>query len=153
MQPMDHQQPTSPQVPQYRITLFYGPDPQDGEPASQNCTFNVKKRSWKSGVQVTVNLFDRQLARLRSLMGFDSWLTQMLQIIPKEDVADIEGRAHDVFIQIISSYKLDIAIEHGITQHNQSVAGDTWEAELDSLVTSDISRIKSLMRTELDIPV
>lgn len=153
MQPMDNQQQTSPQVPQYRITLFYGPDPQDGEPSSQNCTFNVKKRSWKSGVQVTVNLFDRQLARLRSLMEFESWLTQMLQTIPTEDVEDIEGRAQDVFIQMISSYKLDIAIEHGITQQNQSVAGDAWETELDLLVTNNISRIKSLMRTELDIPV
>lgn len=150
---MDNQQQTSPQVPQYRITLFYGPDPQDGEPSSQNCTFNVKKRSWKSGVQVTVNLFDRQLARLRSLMEFESWLTQMLQTIPTEDVEDIEGRAQDVFIQMISSYKLDIAIEHGITQQNQSVAGDAWETELDLLVTNNISRIKSLMRTELDIPV
>lgn len=153
MLPMDSHQPASRQVPQFRITLFYGPDPQDGAPSSQNCTFNVKKRSWKSGVQITVNLFDQQLARLRTEAKFESWLAQITQVVPTEEVEDIKCRAHDLFVQIISSYKLDIAIEHGITQDNQSVAGEDWETELDTIVAHTITRIKSHILTELDIPV
>ncbi len=153
MNNQDREHPTTPQVPQYRITLFYGPDPQEGDPPSQNCTFNVKKRSWKSGVQITVNILDEQLTRLRALMKFDSWLTQLLQTLPPEDVEDLSGRGQDLLVQILSSYKLNLAIEQGITQQNQSISGDAWVAELDSVVLESISQIQEQIVIELDIPV
>ena len=45
---------TPPTAPQYRVTLFYGPDLAPGDHSRLHCVFNVKKRSWKAGIQVAL---------------------------------------------------------------------------------------------------
>lgn len=102
---------------------------------------------------MTVNITDRQLARLRNVSEFEPWLGQIVQAVPKEEVEDAECRARDLFVQIVASLKLDLAIEHGIAQENQSVPGIDWEIELDLVVADNTHRIKSQILTELDIPV
>ena len=50
---------------EFRITFFFGPEAAPDRPGVVRCVFNVKKRSWKGGVQVTVELEAAQLERIR----------------------------------------------------------------------------------------
>ncbi len=59
----------TPELPQYRVTLFFGPQPVKATPSRVCCVFNVKKRSWKGGVQIAVELEEDQLARARQMMS------------------------------------------------------------------------------------
>ena len=74
---------TSPGVPAYRITLFYGPEYVEGPPKTIQCVFNVKKRSWKGGIQVVVELDEGQFARVGKSLQFDEWV---------EDISDSDSR-------------------------------------------------------------
>src|SRR6266705_5247993 len=49
----------------FRITFFFGPEAAPDRPGVVRCVFNVKKRSWKGGVQVTVELASAQFERIR----------------------------------------------------------------------------------------
>ena len=49
-------------IPSYRVTLFFGPESVEGKPDVQACVFNVKKRSWKAGIQVSVEMSTDQLS-------------------------------------------------------------------------------------------
>jgi len=44
----------APEPSQFRVALFVGPQPVEGKPFTSSCVFNVKKRSWKGGIQVAV---------------------------------------------------------------------------------------------------
>ena len=44
------------ELSQFRVTLFVGPQAVQGKPFTHVTVFNVKKRSWKGGVQVAVEL-------------------------------------------------------------------------------------------------
>ena len=48
----------------FRVTLFVGPQPVEGKPFTQSTVYNVKKRSWKGGIQVAVEgaiVFDEKI--------------------------------------------------------------------------------------------
>ena len=141
----------TPQLPPYRIALFYGPEPVAGHPSRVSCVFNVKKRSWKAGVQVVIELDERQLAYARRVSGFEVWLQEVLAAVPEADRAGYEGRAGDLFVQGVCALKLDLAIEAGIRQENQSVQADALGRELGDEVLEQAERLKSQLLAELDL--
>jgi hypothetical protein len=141
----------TPQLPPYRITLFYGPEPVAGPPSRVSCVFNVKKRSWKAGVQVAIELDERQLANARRVSGLEVWLQEVLAAVPEADRAGYEGRAGDLFVQGVCALKLDLAIEAGIRQENQSIQADALVSELDGVILEQAERLKSQVLADLDL--
>ena len=83
---------SSPRVPAYRITLFYGPESMQGVPKTLQCVFNVKKRSWKGGVQIVVAVEEAQLAKVREALQFDHWIEEILAPVPREEYSDMPAR-------------------------------------------------------------
>ena len=141
----------TPQAPQYRITLFYGPEPVAGRPSRVHCVFNVKKRSWKAGVQVVIELDEQQLANARRVSGFEVWLQKALAAVPVADRAGQAGRADDLFVQGVCALKLDLAIEAGLRQENQSIQADALVSELDGVISEQAERLKSQVLADLDL--
>ena len=70
-----------PQIPLFRITLFYGPETFAGVSEAMHCVFNVKKRSWKGGVQVDIVVGRSQIQRLENSLGFQSWIDELLRVV------------------------------------------------------------------------
>lgn len=140
----------SPEVPQYRVTLFYGPEAQPGPPAVKGCVFNVKKRSWKGGVQVAVEVEERQLHRAGELLQFESWVKTILARVPDAERAAYETRARDLFVQGVCALKLDLALE-GLRQENTTLAGDRLIGELDRAISERTERLKADILAELDL--
>ncbi len=142
----------TPQLPQYRITLFYGPERSEGKASRVHCVFNVKKRSWKGGIQVVVEMDDAQLARARQTAGVDAWMKTELDALPEADRREAAARVPDLFTQAICALKLDLAVEAGLAQENATIAHDALAAELDRVLPERTGRLLSYLRTELDLP-
>jgi hypothetical protein len=142
----------SPQLPQYRVTLFYGPEPVEGKPKVLHCVFNVKKRSWKGGVQVVVEVAEPQMERAKQALGLAARLERTMAHIPDDERADYRHRAGDLFVQAICGLKLDLAIEAGLQQENRTLDGAVLIGELDRAVREQSDRIMSQLLAELDIP-
>ncbi len=141
----------APQLPLYRVTLFYGPEPAEGQPPRLCCVFNVKKRSWKGGVQITVEVEEGQLDRLRVALGFDAWLQGVLAGRPEADRDDYVTRARDAFVQAICARKLDLALEAGLPQENGRLPAEALTAELERAILGAPERIMTHVLTELDL--
>lgn len=141
----------TPELPQYRVTLFFGPEPLKATPSRVCCVFNVKKRSWKGGVQIVVELEEDQLARARQTIGFEGWLNKVVDGLPEGERDDYQSRAHDLLVQGLCALKLDLAIDVGIRQENGCIAGDALVKELDQAVSDQRARIQSQILTELDL--
>lgn len=142
---------SSPQSPSYRVTLFYGPEPVAGSDSRVSCVFNVKKRSWKGGVQVSVEMEAEQLARARQAIGFDAWLKTVLADVPEAERSAYESRAWDHFVQAMCSLKLDLAIEVGIAQENQTIRASALAGEVDRALSKRADQLKASVRVELDL--
>jgi hypothetical protein len=136
---------------QFRVALFVGPQPVEGKPYIQSTVFNVKKRSWKGGVQVAVEIAQAQIDAISSATGFPQWLTEALVAIPTEELPSYQTRAQELLIQAISRCKLDLMLQSGITQENQSLAADTFVAELSEVVGARREFLASHVATELDL--
>lgn len=141
----------TPELPQYRVTLFFGPDPVKTIPTRVCCVFNVKKRSWKGGVQIVVELEENQLARARQTIGFEDWWKKVSAGIPAGERDDYQTRAQDLLVQGLCALKLDLALEASIPQENGRLAGDALVRELDRAVSDRMERIKSQILAELDL--
>jgi len=141
----------APEPSQFRVTLFVGPQPVNGRPFTYSCVFNVKKRSWKGGVQVDVAITQSQIDRLRTDVDFSNWLARALTDLPDEDRPSYQERAWELFIQAVCWCKLDLALQSGITQENQCLADDTWTAEVRDTVSSRTNFITSYIASELDL--
>lgn len=141
----------SPQSPLYRITLFYGPEPVEGYPGRVTCIFNVKKRSWKGGVQVSVEMEEEQLVRARQAIGFAAWLKTVLADVPEVERGEYEGRAQDHLVQAICSLKLDLAIDAGLGQNNQTIQAAMLAGETDRTILKQADHIKARILAELDL--
>ena len=141
----------TPQLPLFRVTLFYGPEPAEDDPARLMCVFNVKKRSWKGGVQVAVEVSAAQISRLQRALSFDLWVDTWLAALPEEERLSYESRARDLLIQEICSTKLTLALDMDVRQDNSSLPVDTLVEELDGQVNAGADRIKANILTELDL--
>ncbi|WP_454063574.1 hypothetical protein [Candidatus Nitrospira salsa] len=142
---------SSPRVPPYRITLFYGPEYIEGSPKTIQCVFNVKKRSWKGGVQIVVDVDKLQFARVEASLQFDKWLEGILAQLPEEFRSESKVRARDLFAQQVCLMKLQQAIQQGIRQENAKLTREVLVEELDKVTTQEGEQIKSQVLTELDV--
>ena len=142
---------SSPRVPPYRITLFYGPEYLDGSPKTIQCIFNVKKRSWKGGVQIVVDVDQLQFTRVETSLQFDEWLQDIVAQIPEHLQPESEERARDLFAQQVCLMKLQQAIQQGIRQENTTLAHEILVEELDKVMLQEAEHIKNQVLTELDV--
>src|SRR6266852_7114518 len=78
---------------EFRITFFFGPEVAPDRPGVLRCVFNVKKRSWKGGVQVTVELGELQLERLRDRGQLGELIEMIRAKVEPETFAEYELRA------------------------------------------------------------
>ncbi len=136
---------------QFRVTLFVGPQPVEEKPFTYSTVFNVKKRSWKGGIQVDVEIDQPQIELLNSSTGFSRWLTDILLPVPLEDRLSYQTRGEELFIQALCRCKLDLLLQHGLAQENQRVPTDTFAAELNRIATTKLEFITSHVASELDL--
>jgi len=141
----------APEPSQFRVTLFVGPQPVEGRPYASSCIFNVKKRSWKGGIQVAVLITQNQIDTLSTDVDFSRWLAQALIDLANADRLSHQNRAHELFIQAVCWCKLDLALQSGITQENQCLADDIWIAEVRDTVIKRTNLITSYIASELDL--
>lgn len=140
-----------PQIPLFRITLFYGPEIVEGASDSIHCVFNVKKRSWKGGVQVDVVMNQRQLIGLESVLEHPAWLKSLLNNIAEEEQKDYLEKSRDLLIQLVCFYKLQIFIQEGIRQENIQISGDSYIDEVNEAVQREAENLKRQICVELDL--
>jgi hypothetical protein len=141
----------APEFSQFRVTLFVGPQPVEGRPFTSSCVFNVKKRSWKGGIQVAVVITQNQIDMLSVGIDFSRWLAQALIGLSDEDRLSHQERAHELFIQAVCWCKLDLALQEGITQENQFLADETWTAEVRDIIIKRTNFVRSYIASELDL--
>ncbi len=136
---------------EFRTTFFFGPEDVPERPGVLRCVFNTKKRSWKGGIQVAVELAGVQLGRLRD-RGLLGELLEMIRAkVESETFAEYEQRARDLFTQQVCRAKLDLAIERGLAQENQTIGAEAYQEELDRTVTSRADAIRQAILAELDL--
>jgi hypothetical protein len=140
-----------PEPSQFRVTLFVGPQAVQGKPFIQSTVFNVKKRSWKGGVQVSIELAQTQIDRLSAAIGFPQWLKLALATVPDAERQAYQERAQELLIQALSWCKLDVLLQSGITQDNQCLTADTFVTELDETAPKKRDFVVSHVSAELDL--
>jgi hypothetical protein len=123
----------------------------EGKPFTYSTVFNVKKRSWKGGVQVEVEIDQPQIDAIISATGFPHWLTDILLTVPLEDRLSYRDRGQELFTQAICWCKLDLLLQSGIRQENQCLTADTFVEELRMSVTTRQEFITSYVASELDL--
>jgi hypothetical protein len=136
---------------QFRVTLFVGPQVVEGKPFTQSTVYNVKKRSWKGGIQVAVELSQTQIDQLSAAIGFRQWLETLLVAVPVDERASYQERAQELLVQAFSWCKLDLLLQSGITQENQCLTADTFVTELYGAVANKRDFVASHVATELDL--
>ena len=141
----------SPKIPQYRMTLFYGPERDESDSDVLYCVFNVKKRSWKGGVQIAVEITRTQLLQIRKAFNFEQWLRKFLEHLSETEQQACFERGQDIFAQQVCLFKLQLAINVGITQENSRVSKDFLVKELDEVLEKEESVLKGEVLQELDI--
>jgi hypothetical protein len=140
-----------PQIPLFRITLFYGPEAVEGASDSVHCVFNVKKRSWKGGIQVEVVMKKNQITQLEGFLQFPSWLEDVLSGVLAEDQGEYLKKSQDLLVQLLCFHKLQVFIHQGIRQENIQVPGDSFVSETDEVVQREAEKIKRQIYVELDL--
>lgn len=136
---------------EFRTTFFFGPEEVPERPGILQCVFNTKKRSWKGGIQVAIELAGAQLEQLRE-RGLLGELLEMLRArVEPETFAEYEQRARDLFTQQVCRAKLNLAIEKGLTQENQTVGAGAFQQELDRAVLAHADAVRQAILAELDV--
>ena len=147
--PMSH--PSTPEAASYRVTLFFGPEPVDGRIDVLACVFNVKKRSWKAGIQVSVEVGCDQLASIRQTLRLNERLGRALESVDAGDRPSCETRGSEYFAQAICRCKLDLRLCDGLAQDNQRIPAGDLVAELNRAAADRQEYVFSYIFTELDL--
>jgi hypothetical protein len=142
---------SSPELSSYRVTLFFGPESVEGESGAQACVFNVKKRSWKAGVQVSVEIGQDQLARLSHKVRLADRLGEVTVTLAPEECPSYQERMEDLFAQAVAWCKLDLRLRTGLTQESQRIPATDFVPELDQSVVDRAEYIVAYVLTELDL--
>ena len=140
-----------PDATPYRVTLFFGPEPVDDCPATHYCVFNVKKRSWKAGIQVSVDIDRAQLATLQQAIQQSDLITKALESLSESDRVDAAARIPDLAAQAIAWCKLDLRLAMGLPQNNQRIASDELVPELNQALLDRREYVVTYILTELDM--
>ncbi len=144
--------PSSPQIPRYRTTLFFGPEVHETHDHIVYCVFNVKKRSWKGGIQLVVEMTQPDVSRFKRLLQFESWLRDTLRHFPREDHEEYFQRGQDLFLQYLCQAKLQLALDEGLGQETTLLSHDALSQELEQAIRRDGQSLKQDLLAELDIP-
>ena len=140
-----------PQHAPFRITLFFGPEKLGEDERCWRCVFNVKKRSWKGGVQVSVDISEAQVDRLVATLDLATWGSDMLAGTPADERPILRQRIEEVFIQLLCGCKLDLAVQSGLVHHNQTISAHALIKEVDDLSITKREQLFAVLRTELDL--
>lgn len=138
-------------VPSYRVTFFFGPESVEGRPDVQACVFNVKKRSWKAGIQVSVEMSTDQLTVLRQKMGLADRFAKSLTALDPHERPHYQERIADVFTQAVCWCKLDLKLQTGLAQKNQRILADELTIELNQEAGNRIDYVLTYILEELDL--
>ena len=136
---------------QYRVTFFFGPEAVEERPDHLRCVFNVKKRSWKGGIQVAVDVALNHLDQARERIGYLSWLDALLPSGNQEEREELTRRADDLFVQSLCTSALNVALQTGIEQVNQQIDAATFADELHELLDKQPEQVTDRIRLELDL--
>ena len=140
----------APDSSQYRVTFFFGPEPVEDRPDHLRCVFNVKKRSWKGGVQVGIDIAQAYVEEARRQIGFSAWIEHHLQTSSPEEQEEVTRRADELFVQSVCTCALTFALNAGIEQHNQMITAATFTDELRHIINDQPAQVTDLIRLELD---
>ncbi len=135
----------------YRVTLFFGPEPVEGKPDALACVFNVKKRSWKAGIQVSVEIAQAQLAQLGQEVHLADRMAEALASFAPEEHSTYYARVDDLFAQAVTWCKLDLCLAAGLAQQNQRVAAADLVPELRQSIAVRAAYVIAYVLTELDL--
>ncbi|MDH4152862.1 MAG: hypothetical protein OEV01_03660 [Nitrospira sp.] len=138
-------------VTAYRVTFFFGPESVEGKADVLACVFNVKKRSWKAGIQVAVEVSSSQLSALECVVQLAHQLEKRLGVVEPEERADYQERSRDVFVQAVCRWKLDLQLLPGLSQNNQRILAEDLIAELDQAVSKHPEHLISSILDELGL--
>ena len=136
---------------QYRVTFFFGPEAVEERPDHLRCVFNVKKRSWKGGIQVAVDVALNHLDQARERIGYLSWLDALLPSGNQEEREELTRRADELFVQSLCTSALNLALQTGIEQVNQQIDAATFADELHELLDKQPEQVTDRIRLELDL--
>ena len=136
---------------EFRITFFFGPADAADRPDVVLCVFNVKKRSWKGGIQVAVELTKPQLERLQERGQLDELIEMIRAKTEPAEFAEYESRARELFVQEVCRMKLDLMTHKGMTQENQTIAAEALAEELDRALGPRVEEIRLSILAELDV--
>lgn len=135
----------------YRVSFFFGPEPVEGKGDVEACVFNVKKRSWKAGIQVTVEINNRQLSALGQTIRLADRLAKCLVTVEPQERSDYQGRSRDVFVQAVCRRKLDLQLLPGLAQNSQRILAEELTVELDREVSNHPEQLISYILDELGL--
>ena len=135
----------------YRVTLFFGPEPVEGVSDIQVCVFNVKKRSWKAGIQVSVEVANGQLSRLLDELRITARVAEAIQTDVLEERATYHARVPDLFAQAVAWCKLDLCLTAGLTQEHQRIPATEFVSALDQSVGERTEYVSAYILSELDV--
>ena len=138
-------------VSSFRVTFFFGPDSVEGHPDVLACVFNVKKRSWKAGVQVSVEVSTDQLSGLRQKIRLADRLAKSLTAIDPREGSHYQERIADFFAQAVCWCKLDLRLQAGLAQENQRIRADELTIELDQEDSNRVDYVLAYILGELDL--
>jgi len=143
---------SSPTIPPYRVTLFFGPEVRDTSPDIVYCVFNVKKRSWKGGIQIVVEMTQDQVARCQQILQFEPWLRNALRHLPCEEYDEYVQRGRTVCLQSLCQIKLQLAIHEGLKQETTLLSHDSLSHALERAIGRSGPSFKEHLLAELDVP-
>ncbi|MDF0675767.1 MAG: hypothetical protein P0120_15755 [Nitrospira sp.] len=138
-------------VPSYRVTFFFGPESVEGQPDMLACVFNVKKRSWKAGIQVSVEMRTDQLSVLRRKMCLADRLAKSLTALDPREHPHYQERITECFAQAVCWCKLDLRLQAGLAQENQRIQADELIIELDQEASNRVDYVLAYILGELDL--
>ena len=142
----------SSKIPAYRITLFFGPEVHETDSNVLYCVFNVKKRSWKGGIQLVVEMTRTQAARLNRLLQVETWLQNVLLHLPQHEYDEYFQRGHELFLQYLCRTKLQLAINQGLRPETSLLSQDVLIPELEKAIQESGHALKDYVLAELDVP-
>lgn len=136
----------------YRVSFFFGPEPVEGQADVLACVFNVKKRSWKAGVQVAVEISNSQLLAIERTIQWRDRLAKSLVAVEPQERTDYHERSGDVFVQTVCRKKLDLRLLFGLAQNNRRILSEELIAELDQAISKHPDQLISSILDELGLP-
>ena len=116
------------------------------------CVFNVKKRSWKGGIQLVVEIEQPHASRCKRILQLETWLRNVLRYLPQADYDEYFQRGQDLFLQYLCQEKLQLAIEGGLRQETTLLSHNVFVQELEDAIRQNGHALKEALLAELDIP-